>query len=74
MKVSIGKKTDKHIQAIIVTNSLYGQTIYFDGDEYYCEVLNDGSLYIAPDVEFYSVPDGLYIFKDGIPYLAEEHN
>lgn len=72
MKVVIGKKTDKHIQAIIVTNALYGQTIYFDGDEYYCEVLKEQNLYVSPDVQFYYIPDGLYVFRDGIPQLTEE--
>lgn len=72
MKVVIGKPTDKNIEDIISTNALYGHTIYFDGKEYYCEVLNHGNLYVAPDVQFYSIPDGLYVYKDKIPYLVEE--
>lgn len=72
MKYSIGKPGDKKIYEVIEKNVLNGHTIFFDGQDYYCEVLNHNNVYAAIDTQFYSVPDGLYVFKNGIPYLQEE--
>lgn len=72
MKLIIGNKKDKDIEEAIVSNIQNGQIVYFDGENYYCHVLNHGNFYASPDVQFYSIPDGLYVFKNGIPYLQEE--
>lgn len=73
MKLLIGSKKDKDIEEYVAINIDNGHIVYFDSEDYYCNVLNHSNLYVAPDVQFYSVPDGLYVFKDGIPQLQEEY-
>jgi len=72
MKIVIGTKNDKRIEDVITSNVLHGKDVYFDGTEYYCEALNYSTLYVSPDVLFYSVPEGTYRFINGVPYLIEE--
>lgn len=72
MKIVIGTPRDKNINEIIEQNVMIGHTVFFDGKEYYCEVLNHNCFYKALDIQSYIVPNGTYGFKNGIPYLIED--
>lgn len=51
MRISIGTKNDRRqIDYIIKQNIANGYNVFFDGQEYYIDVLTDGSVYRAPDI------------------------
>jgi hypothetical protein len=72
MKISIGKKNDKKVESCIQSNVLMGHTVFFDGEEYYCEVLNHNNIYISPDI-LIPINQRNYQYINGHTYDTDEN-
>lgn len=69
MRVNIGSSRDSDIAFYIQFAERQGQTVHTDVDkrgvtQYYVEVLMDGPVYRAPDVQFQRVRDQMISFDE----------